>query len=33
MKAAIISKKVLGVDCWCPTRFIEQGERCDRVYT
>lgn len=33
MKAAVITSKDLGVNCWCPTRFITQGERCDRVYT
>jgi hypothetical protein len=33
MKATVIALKDLGVNCWCPTRFIQKGSTCPRVYS
>lgn len=29
---ALISVKELGVNCWLPRRFVEDGQRCARIY-
>lgn len=32
-RTAIVSSKELGTNCWLPRRFIENSDRCDRVWT
>jgi len=31
-RAAVVTLKELGTNCWLPRRFVQRGSRCDRVY-
>ena len=31
-RTAIVSSKELGINCWAPKRFVEEGSRCERLY-